>query len=106
MNQLTSKQISEWEAYDRLDPIGTWRDDFRLAYLSSLVTNIAIRTQGKEGTKLTVPTDFMLEWGKEKEEIVQQSMEDMKMTILEIAHTQNVKVAEQGKFIFTNKNRL
>ena len=92
LDQLTSKQISEWEAYDKLDPVGTWREDFRLAYLSSLVTNISIKVHGKSGAKLTQPLDFMLEWGKEKEEIVQQSVEQMKEFMLNFARNQNRRV--------------
>ena len=92
LDQLTSKQISEWEAYDKLDPVGTWREDFRLAYLSSLVTNISIKVHGKSGAKLTTPMDFMLEWGKEKEETVQQSVEQMKEFMLNFAKQQNRRV--------------
>ena len=64
LNELTSRQISEWEAYDRLDPIGEWRADFRMAYLCTIVTNIARAIHGEKGAKMTVPLDFMPEWDK------------------------------------------
>ena len=92
LDNLTSKQISEWDAYDRLDPIGTWRDDFRLAYLSSLITNIAISVHGKKGAKLTQPADFMLEWGKEKKEIEKQSVDQIKEFMMGFAKDQNRRV--------------
>jgi hypothetical protein len=66
MNEITSEQFSEWEAYDRLDPIGKWREDFRLAYLCSMVTNLVISVHGKKGTKMTSPIDFMLDWDMTK----------------------------------------
>jgi len=70
LNELTSVQLSEWEAYDRLDPIGEWRADFRMAYLSIIVTNIARAVYGTKGTKMTVPLDFMPEWGKEEDNVI------------------------------------
>ena len=92
LDNLTSKQISEWEAYDRLDPIGEWREDFRLAYLSSLITNISISVHGKKGAKLTQPIDFMLEWGKEKKEIEKQSTDQIKEALMSFAKGQNRRV--------------
>ena len=87
MEQLTSIQLSEWEAYDRLDPVGTWRDDFRIATLSSLIVNIVRtlypseedRKKGVEPT-LSAPIDFMVDWGEEKEkpEPKKQTTEEMK----------------------------
>jgi len=97
LDQLTSKQLSEWEAYDRMDPIGMWRDDYRLAYISSLLTNLTISVHGKKGTKNTNPIDFMLDWdlGKEKQP-KKQSIEEMKSILFGIADTQNRRV-ERGK---------
>jgi len=87
---LTSEQLSEWEAYDRLDPIGSWREDYRLAYLSALVTNIAISMNVKKGTtpELKSPIDFMLNFDvtnkEEVKEVTQQSVEEMKNAVLGI----------------------
>jgi len=83
---LTSAQLSEWEAYDKLDPVGEWRGDFRMAYLSSIVTNLVISVYGKKGTKTKVPLDFMPDWGKDKEEVVRkQSMEEQREILYAIA---------------------
>jgi hypothetical protein len=94
LTELTSVQLSEWEAYDRLDPLGTWREDFRLAYLCSLVTNLVISTHGKTGAKHTLPTDFMLDWDLEKKKgvVKQQTVEQMKEVLFEIAKTHNKKL--------------
>ena len=102
---LTSKQLSEWEAYDRLDPIGNWRDDFRLAYLSSLLTNLTISVHGKKGAQSTNPMDFMLDWDLSKvKEPKRQSVEEMKAVLRGIADHQNRKVErEKGRVDLTNR---
>jgi hypothetical protein len=90
--------LSEWEAYDRIDPIGTWREDFRMAYLSSLVTNLVISVHGKKGAKTTSPMDFMPDWGEEKsKEPKKQSVEEMKEILLGIAKMQNKRVGIQNR---------
>jgi hypothetical protein len=97
LGELTSWQISEWEAYDKLDPIGTWRDDFRFACLSSMITNLAISIHGKEGTKMTSPMEFLPDWsGDRKEEVKQQSVEDMKAIFQQIVAANN-KVGKTKK---------
>jgi hypothetical protein len=69
LDELTSYQLAEWEAYDELDPIGEWRDDFRIASLSSLISNIVLalyqdpeeKKQGKV-PEYTEPLEFMPEF--------------------------------------------
>jgi hypothetical protein len=96
--ELTSRQLSEWEAYDRLDPIGTWRDDFRMAYLAAQMTNLTIAVHGKKGAKQVSTIDFMPNWDEEKIiEPKKQSVEEMKSIILGIANAQNKKMAVQQK---------
>lgn len=94
LDELTSTQLSEWEVYDRLEPIGEWRADFRMAYLSCIITNIARKIHGGKGVEMAVPLDFMPEWDKEESivEPVGQTVEQMKQIMLTIAHTQNRKV--------------
>jgi len=83
---LTSKQISEWLAYDKLDPIGSWREDYRLAFISSLITNIALRQYGKKEAKLTEVSDFMLIWDEEaRRKSKEQTPEEMKEILLNLA---------------------
>jgi hypothetical protein len=60
---LTIQQLNEWEAYDKLDPIGSWRDDFRIAKLEALFRNIY---REKKETALISPVDCMIEWGKKE----------------------------------------
>jgi hypothetical protein len=92
LDQLTSYEISEWEAFDKIEPIGIWKDDYRLAYLSSLITNLTISTHGKKSAKFTNPIDFMLDWDVTKEkstEVPKQSVEDMKAILQGIAKSVN-----------------
>jgi hypothetical protein len=95
VDHLTGMQISEWEAYDKLDPIGTWRDDFRMAKIESLLVNIANALYHKQGDepKVTTPMDFMVKWGEEVEETepIKQSAEDMLKVFAEIAGAQKGK---------------
>jgi hypothetical protein len=84
LDQLTSLQLSEWEAYDKLDPIGTWRDDFRMAYLSSLVTNLTISVNGKKGAKMTSPIDFLPDWADQRGAKVIDDVKPLAQQIKEI----------------------
>ena len=98
MEQLTSYEISEWEAFDRIEPIGIWKDDYRLAYLSSLLTNLTISTHGKKGAKFTNSIDFMIDWDVTKEKDIEaprQSVEDMKAILQGIAKSVNKNNARQ-----------
>ena len=101
MDQLTSRQISEWEAYDRLDPIGTWREDFRVAQLLSMMLNIVNNIYAQKGhtPKNLTPLDFMPDWSGDGryQEPKKQSVEEMKQVMLALASTQNKKVKQNNR---------
>jgi hypothetical protein len=106
LDQITSRELSEWEAYDRLDPIGSWREDFRMAYLSSLITNLTISVHGKKGAKHTEVVDFMPDWSGEKaNEPKKQTVEQMKEMLLGIAQAQNKKVMMEKKSTVPKQNK-
>jgi len=95
LDELTSVQISEWEAYDKIDPIGTWRDDFRMANLAAIITNIVNCLYSKKGSqlKLTTPLDFMPDWSNDKKEVsIKQSPEEMKESLLRFVKIHNKKI--------------
>lgn len=94
MDQLTSEQLSEWEAFDRLDPIGKWRDEFNFAVLDSLIVNIVSRLYAKKGhtPREVSPTEFMPNWSGEKKIAKRQSVEEMKQALLSIAKSVNKKL--------------
>jgi hypothetical protein len=90
--------MAEWMAYLSIDPIDTLKDDYRFAYLASLLTNLVIRTMGKAGAKLTSTKDFLIEWDIEDEKNKkQQSPEDMKSILLGIANSVNKKLDAQER---------
>lgn len=96
MDKLTSEQLSEWEAYDKLDPIGKWRDEYMIANLCSLILNVANSIHAKKGhtPKRVDPIDFMPDWlgeRKEKEE-EKQSLEEMKSFLLGFVTKHNKKI--------------
>lgn len=81
--------MSEWIAYDKLDPVGEIRGDIRNAQLSSLIVNLFKARFGKKSAKTTKPIDFMPEWDKEENEQNEQqksyqTVDEMKQQIQSI----------------------
>jgi hypothetical protein len=98
LEQLTSSQLAEWEEYSKIDPIGEWRNDFKFAYMASIITNLMIGAYGKKGSKLTKLEDFLIKWDTGMvEPEKKQSVEDMKQILLSIASAQNKRVAAESK---------
>lgn len=99
MDQITSAQLSEWEAYDKIDPIGTWRDDYRIAVLDSLIVNIVSKLYAKKGhtPKEVLPMEFMPNWTGEKRIDRKQSVDDMKSMLMGIAAAANKKLEQDKK---------
>ena len=103
MDELTSAQLSEWEAYDVLDPVGKWRDDYHAAFIVSEITNIVSDLHGEKGTKRTTPLDYMPKWneedvkkkGKEKQEVKKQSVGEMREFMLAMAEAHNKKIRQK-----------
>jgi len=91
LEQLTAYQLAEWEAHDKIDPIGTWRDDYRMAYLATMMVNLTVQVHGKKGAKLMSPMDFMPEWDVNKKVMVikKQTVEEMKKFALNFAKEHN-----------------
>ena len=78
-------------AYDIIDPVGSWRDDFRTAYLMTIITNLVISTNAKRGTPFKTISDFLIEWDSVEKEPEQQSLEVMKETLMAIAKRAGIK---------------
>jgi len=82
LKDLTSSQVTEWLAYDELDPVGKWRDELMIASLESLVVNIVRQLYPPKGRKpkFASPNDFMIKWGdveEQKPEPNRQTPEEM-----------------------------
>lgn len=100
LDQLTSSQLSEWEAYDRIDPVGSWRDDLRMASIESMMVNIVRMLYTKKGrsVELTQPLDFMpkfIEDEKKETTVKKQSPEEMKQFLLALARRQNRSINQR-----------
>lgn len=98
LQDLTAYQLAEWEAFNQLDPIGSFRADYRMASICANETNVAIKINStKKNPKLVRPIDFMPDWdgsiGKEKNK--KQSVEEMKAFLLGMASSQNAKVKRE-----------
>jgi len=108
LEQLTSAQLSEWEAYDRLDPIGSWRIDHGFAQVVSEITNIVNQLYPKEGTKpvVTSPIDYMPIWDKverqktikqrELKESKKQTASEIKNYLMSFANAHNKRLLKQN----------
>lgn len=78
MDLLTSEQISEWLAYDRLEPIGQWRADYRLGVLCALIVDIVQRLFARRGAtpRRVSPIDYMPDWSGDLREMIRAGGED------------------------------
>lgn len=93
LSQLSSSEITEWYAYDKLEPIDS--EQWGWAVLCSVVSNIAISIYGKDRKKYTTPEDFLLKGSgleKHTKESEIQTVEEQKQILLNIAKIQNEKV--------------
>jgi hypothetical protein len=87
---LTAEQLAEWEAYDKIDPIGMWRIEYNVANLCANMINIANAIYTKKGhkPKISSPVDFMPDWAGDLarfKERKKQTVEEQKAILLGIA---------------------
>lgn len=61
-----------------MDPIGEERADFRISYLATIITNLAIGISGKKGAQPKTVKDFLIDWDVSKPKKGTQSIEDIK----------------------------
>jgi hypothetical protein len=97
--------MAEWIAYDRLEPIGEERADFRVGLLCSMMVNIAKAVWGDSKQPVS-PLDYMPRWdgGDVEDDAVpgdppakpRQSVEDMKLILETLAKSSGV-IKKKGK---------
>lgn len=69
LNSLSSLELAEWMAYDKLEPFGELRDDYRAALICHTLYQI---NASKDSPKLNLE-DFLIRYGSgyyPKEEVV------------------------------------
>lgn len=76
LRRMSSREFSEWMAYDRLEGIGQPRDDARFGLLASLIANVN-RDRSRHPEPYEVK-DFMVAdvWGAEPDDPEQDEPED------------------------------
>lgn len=57
---ITASELKMWIEFDRISPVGDWRQDAQAA-------QIAVATLNSQGGKFTIP-DVMLKWGEQEED--------------------------------------
>lgn len=73
LSQVSSREITEWEAFARIEPIGDSRGDLRMAILDSLVAN-ANRDPERHPDPFTV-MDFLPDFWKKPEDPLARAKE-------------------------------
>ncbi|MFA5526554.1 MAG: hypothetical protein WC992_07010 [Acholeplasmataceae bacterium] len=61
---MTAVQVAEWEAYNRLEPIGEYRRDYMEGQILAMIQNIAQTVYGKKGKKSTTQPEDFIPWNK------------------------------------------
>jgi len=63
LDRVDSRELTEWMAFDAIEPIGSWRDDYNSGMLCSLLANINRR----KGAAPIPPQAFMPFMPKEED---------------------------------------
>ena len=64
LSRISSRELTEWQAYYGLEPFGEDRADLRAGIVASTVANV----YRKSGTQPYKAQDFMPKFGKEKQD--------------------------------------
>lgn len=60
LRRMTSAELTRWKAYDRLWPLGRWRDEYLLGKGAGLIFNLICRYLGGKDADMVQPQDLML----------------------------------------------
>lgn len=87
LEAMTAGQLAEWEAYDRLEPIGGYRQDYMIGSVIKIVLELAQAVYGRKGRTLScTPWDFV-PWRPDVEQaqVKRQSVEEMRQVLQMLA---------------------
>ena len=98
---MTGDQLSEWEAFDRLEPIGGYKQDFRFAQLCDLIHVVANALGGGNRVRSKIQ-DFMPWWFTQYLKNIgkiggRQSVEEIKKGLLEFARQHNKALENKAR---------
>lgn len=88
--EISSKEFSEWVAYNKIDPFGQDRNDLGAAIISATVCNVN-RSKGSRPYK---PADFMPDFGNQKR--AEQTCEQQIAMLKNFAKKHNRKLNKHG----------
>jgi len=91
LDALDAQQLTEWEAYEVLEPFGEERGDRRSAQICQVLANV---NRDSRNTPVFEIDDFMfhdLDRGKDPEESEQQSPEEMKQVLMGVRNRKKEK---------------
>jgi hypothetical protein len=92
--KLTSRQVSEWWAYDTLEPFGERVDWLRMGVLAATIVNCTPR---KKGSKAAKPEDFIPPEVRTPKVGHKQSVNDMKSLLMAMAKPKPDKPAKRKR---------
>ena len=97
---MDSEEISEWISYNSIDPLGTFREDYRFGMLISILINMFKDANDKSVT----PFDFMV--FKNAYGIKQEDLKIDERSANELKREETLKILEEltGKKLKANKN--
>jgi hypothetical protein len=79
-HEITSSEFAEWQAYESIDPFGSWRDDMRMGKVCSAIAN--------QWGASTTPKDFIPDFedveGLEKKQTPQATIESTMMAYAKV----------------------
>ena len=81
--RMSAAELSEWQAYERIDPGGEWRADLRMARICLTIAH-SVGGKKEDGSDFTLD-DFLFRFDREEAERENQmsiKMKLMKMTAL------------------------
>src|SRR4051812_22546480 len=85
LGELSWKEFLQWQAFDKIEPIGGARGDWQAAAVCSQLINVAVMQRG--GKYRSRPSDWLLEFGDEKPRVEvkeepkpQRSWQELKFT--------------------------
>lgn len=97
LDVLSAKQLSEWEAFNRIQPIGQRRFDIYFSEMMATIHNAVIGFSGTKNPKWCKPEDFLPNWTgiKEESNIQEMSVQQMKNVLVAFAEQHNKTVSKQ-----------
>ncbi|MGE5619531.1 MAG: DUF4035 domain-containing protein [Sphingomonadaceae bacterium] len=70
LSRISSRELTEWIEYAKLEPFGEERADLRAAIVAATIANVYRR----KGSKPFKPSDFMPAFGPEEAQSVEQQL--------------------------------